>query len=69
MDTDTQSAPAATRARRTTAPKSHPYFTQTVALQSLHAQQVFELGFNVCSSSFFMLAIVLPRLATVELAR
>ena len=69
MDTDTQSAPAATRARRTTAPKSHPYFTQTVALQSLHAQQVFERGFNVCASSFFMLAIVLPRLATVEQAR
>ncbi len=46
------------------AQKSHPYFPQKVVLQSLHAQRVFERGFEVCAGSFFILAIVLPTLAT-----
>ena len=66
MDIGTQ-RPANAPAKRTSGggtQKSHPYFPQKVVLQSLHAQRVFERGFDVCAGSFFILAIVLPTLAT-----
>ncbi|MDD5297377.1 MAG: hypothetical protein PHU46_10740 [Rhodocyclaceae bacterium] len=70
MDIGTQRT-ANTPAKRTSGggtQKSHPYFPQKVVLQSLHAQRVFERGFEVCAGSFFILAIVLPTLATKEQA-
>ncbi len=38
--------------------KSHPYFTQKVKLHSLHAQQVFDRGFELCASAVNQRAIL-----------
>lgn len=49
--------------------KSHPYFTQKVKLHSLHAQQVFDRGFELCASSIFSLSVVLRIIGTDQQAR
>jgi len=49
--------------------KSHPYFTQKVKLHSLHAQQVFDRGFNLCAEAVFALSVVLRIIGTDEQAR
>lgn len=50
-------------------PKSHPYFTQKVKLQSFHAQQVFERGFEIASGAIFSLSVVLRAVGSDEQAR
>jgi len=49
--------------------KSHPYFTQKVKLHSLHAQQVFDRGFEIYASSIFSLSVVLRIIGTDQQAR
>lgn len=46
-------------------PNSRPFFTQKVKLQSLHAQQVFDRGFEICADAVFSLTVVL-RIYTVD---
>lgn len=48
---------------------SRPYFTQKVKLNSTHAHQVFERGFEVCSEAILSLSIVLRFFATEAQAR
>ena len=48
---------------------SRPYFTQKVKLNSLHAHQVFERGFDLCANAIFSLSIVLRVFATDAQAR
>jgi hypothetical protein len=49
--------------------KSRPDFTQKVKLQSLHAQQVFDRGFELCASAIFSLSVVLRAIGTDSQAR
>ena len=49
--------------------KSLPYFIQRVRLQSFHAQQVFERGFETCANAIFSLSVVLRIIGTEEQAR
>jgi hypothetical protein len=49
--------------------KSHPYFTQNIKLNSLHAQQVFDRGFDLCSDAIFTLSVVLRVVGTDQQAR
>ena len=48
---------------------SRPYFTHKVSLNSLHAQQVFERGFEICSHGIYSLSIVLRVIGSDERAR
>ena len=48
---------------------SRPYFTQKVRLHSLHAQQVFDRGFEICANAIFSLSVVLRVIGTDEQAR
>ena len=48
--------------------KSHPYFTQRVKLQSFHAQQVFDRGFELCANAIFSLSVVLRIIGSDEQA-
>jgi hypothetical protein len=48
---------------------SRPYFTQKVRLHSLHAQQVFDRGFELCANAIFSLSVVLRVIGTDEQAR
>jgi hypothetical protein len=48
---------------------SRPYFTQKVKLNSLHAHQVFDRGFELCANAIFSLSIVLRVFATDAQAR
>lgn len=48
---------------------SRPYFTNKVTFNSLHAQQVFERGFEICSYGIYSLSIVLRVIGTDEQAR
>ena len=48
---------------------SRPYFTQKVKLNSLHAHQVFDRGFELCANAIFSLSIVLRVFATEAQAR
>jgi hypothetical protein len=48
--------------------KSRPYFKQKVRLNSFHAQQVFDRGFDLCSSSIFTLSVVLRVIGSNEQA-
>lgn len=48
---------------------SNPYFVQKVRLQSFHAQQVFERGFDICARSIFSLSVVLRVIGSDEQAR
>lgn len=47
---------------------SRPYFTQKVRLHSIHAQQVFERGFELCANGIFSLSIVLRVIGTDQQA-
>jgi hypothetical protein len=38
---------------------SRPFLTQKVVLSSLHAQQVFDRGYEVCANALFSLSVVL----------
>jgi hypothetical protein len=38
---------------------SRPFLTQTVVLSSLHAQQVFDRGYEMCANALFSLSVVL----------
>lgn len=49
--------------------KSLPYFIQKVRLQSFHAQQVFERGFETCANAIFSLSVVLRIVGTEDQAR
>ena len=49
--------------------KSRPYFTQKVKLQSLHAQQVFDRGFEFCANAIFSLSVVLRIIGADSQAR
>jgi hypothetical protein len=49
--------------------KSHPYFTHKVKLNSFHAQQVFDRGFEMCANAIFSLSVVLRIIGTDEQAR
>ena len=48
--------------------KSHPYFTQKIKLHSLHAQQAFDRGFELCANAIFSLSVVLRIIGTDEQA-
>lgn len=48
---------------------SRPYFVQRVKLNSLHAQQVFHRGFEICANAIFSLSVVLRVIGTDEQAR
>lgn len=48
--------------------KSHPYFTQKVQLQSFHAQQAFDRGFELCANAIFSLSVVLRIIGTDDQA-
>lgn len=48
--------------------KSHPYFTQKLNLHSLHAQQVFDRGFEIYSNAVFSLSVVLRIVGSDEQA-
>ena len=48
---------------------SRPYFTQKVMLNSLHAHQVFDRGFELCANAIFSLSIVLRVFASEAQAR
>ena len=48
---------------------SRPYFTQKVKLNSLHAHQVFDRGFELCANAIFSLSIVLRVFASDAQAR
>lgn len=65
----TKEAPAAPKSRNQDRSKSHPFFTQHVKLNSFHAQQVFDRGFDVCANSIFSLSVVLRIIGTDEQAR
>jgi hypothetical protein len=47
---------------------SRPYFTQRVKLNSLHAQQVFNRGYDLCANAIFSLSIVLRVIGSDEQA-
>lgn len=47
---------------------SRPYFIQRVSLNSLHAQQVYERGFDVAANAIFSLSIILRVIGTNEQA-
>lgn len=49
--------------------KSNPFFVQTVTINSLHAQQVFERGFRYCAKGVFALSVILRMLTTEKQAR
>lgn len=48
---------------------SRPYFTQRVRLNSLHAQQVFDRGFDIGANAIFSLSIILRVIGTDEQAQ
>lgn len=49
--------------------KSYPFFVQKVKLHSLHAQQVFDRGFEFCAGAIFTLSVVLRVIGTDQQAR
>lgn len=49
--------------------KSHPYFVHRVKLRSLHAQQVFDRGFEIYANAIFSLSVVLRIIGTDQQAR
>ncbi|GLW61705.1 hypothetical protein Hthe01_20540 [Hydrogenophilus thermoluteolus] len=50
-------------------PKSLPYFVQKIRLNSFHAQQVFNRGFDRCANAIFTLSVVLRAIGTEDQAR
>jgi len=47
---------------------SRPYFTQAVRLNSLHAQQVFNRGFEIAANAIFSLSVLLRIIGTDQQA-
>jgi hypothetical protein len=48
---------------------SRPFLTQKALLNSLHAQQVFERGYEMCANALFSLSVVLRFIGTEEQAQ
>lgn len=54
---------------RTSVSKSRPYFIQKVRLNSFHAQQVFDRGYELCATAIFNLSVMLRIISTDDQAR
>lgn len=48
---------------------SRPFITQKAMLNSLHAQQIFERGYDMCANGLFSLTVVLRFIGTEEQAQ
>lgn len=48
---------------------SRPFITQKTILNSLHAQQIFERGYDMCANGLFSLTVVLRFIGTEEQAQ
>ena len=48
---------------------SRPFLTQKALLNSLHAQQIFERGYEMCANALFSLSVVLRFIGTEEQAQ
>jgi hypothetical protein len=48
---------------------SRPFITQKAVLNSLHAQQIFERGYDMCANSLFSLSVVLRFIGTEDQAQ
>lgn len=48
---------------------SRPFITQKAVLNSLHAQQIFERGYDMCANGLFSLTVVLRFIGTEEQAQ
>jgi hypothetical protein len=48
---------------------SRPYIAQKAVLNSLHAQQIFERGYEMCANGLFSLTVVLRFIGTEEQAQ
>ena len=48
---------------------SRPYITQKALLNSLHAQQIFERGYDMCANGLFSLTVVLRFIGTEDQAK
>ena len=48
---------------------SRPFITQKAVLNSLHAQQIFERGYDMCANALFSLTVVLRFIGTEEQAQ
>ena len=48
---------------------SRPFITQKAVLNSLHAQQIFERGYEMCANGLFSLTVVLRFIGTEEQAQ
>lgn len=48
---------------------SRPFLTQMALLNSLHAQQIFERGYEMCANALFSLSVVLRFIGTEEQAQ
>jgi hypothetical protein len=48
---------------------SRPFITQKALLNSLHAQQIFERGFDMCANALFSLTVVLRFIGTEDQAQ
>ena len=48
---------------------SRPFITQKALLNSLHAQQIFERGYDMCANGLFSLTVVLRFIGTEEQAQ
>jgi hypothetical protein len=48
---------------------SRPFITQKAQLNSLHAQQIFERGYDMCANGLFSLTVVLRFIGTEEQAQ
>ena len=48
---------------------SRPFLTQKALLNSLHAQQIFDRGYEMCANALFSLSVVLRFIGTEEQAQ
>lgn len=48
---------------------SRPFLTQAAILNSLHAQQIFDRGYETCANALFSLSVVLRFIGTEEQAQ
>ena len=48
---------------------SRPFITQKAVLNSLHAQQIFERGYDMCANGLFSLTVVLRFIGTEDQAQ
>ena len=61
-------AQAAARRQRTRKQYSMPFVTNTLTLKSLHAQQAFDRGFQICQEAIYTLSVILRVIAPEEQA-